>query len=238
MSDNKSLNPNERLRSAREGAGYPSAAEAARAHGWSEASYRHHENGTRGFPIKQALAYGRAFKVSPSWLVGWSAEPERAIIEDFRDKLLGIDITRTGKEVSDELAEKYRVSFINRMNLSTLVQSDGIVGINHDDFYIFDSSMLHGLSSSSDPYFMALVVDVPVEADGIEQGALILVDRTSTSITRQNMLWIYSYNGIAGISRLWAHPDGTFELLDSGNVKLTAAQVTIWGQAVWVGKQL
>src|SRR5579884_4109250 len=60
----------ERLRAAREKAGYASAADAARAFGWTESAYRHHENGTRGFGADVAKKYARAFKTKPGWLLG------------------------------------------------------------------------------------------------------------------------------------------------------------------------
>jgi SOS-response transcriptional repressor LexA len=60
----------ERLRAAREKAGYSSAADAARTFAWPEPAYRHHENGTRGFGADAAKKYGRAFKVKPGWLLG------------------------------------------------------------------------------------------------------------------------------------------------------------------------
>lgn len=60
----------ERLRQARRRAGFETAASAARAFGWGEASYRHHENATRDFGPDAAKKYGRAFKVKPGWLLG------------------------------------------------------------------------------------------------------------------------------------------------------------------------
>lgn len=59
----------ERLRAARERAGYSSATEAADNFGWKAAGYRHHENGTRSFGLDAAKKYGRAFKVKPGWLL-------------------------------------------------------------------------------------------------------------------------------------------------------------------------
>jgi phage repressor protein C with HTH and peptisase S24 domain len=59
-----------RLKAAREKARFASAAEAARAFGWKESAYRHHENGTRDFGPDAAKRYGRAFKVKPGWLLG------------------------------------------------------------------------------------------------------------------------------------------------------------------------
>ncbi|WP_443019134.1 helix-turn-helix domain-containing protein [Sphingomonas sp.] len=59
-----------RLRTARQEAGYRSAVAAAQALGWPEPAYRHHENGTRNFDSALAEVYGRAFGVSPVWLLG------------------------------------------------------------------------------------------------------------------------------------------------------------------------
>jgi hypothetical protein len=61
----------ERLRKAREDAGFASAGEASVAHGWKAAGYRHHENGTQDyFDLSNALKCARAFSVDPAWLLG------------------------------------------------------------------------------------------------------------------------------------------------------------------------
>lgn len=60
----------DRLRAAREKAGYSSAQAAAENFGWGVAGYRHHENGTRNFGPDSAKKYGRAFRVKPGWLLG------------------------------------------------------------------------------------------------------------------------------------------------------------------------
>lgn len=56
-----------RLREARS-AFYDSAADAARAMQVSAATYRAHENGTRGIPMKALERYARRFKKSFAWL--------------------------------------------------------------------------------------------------------------------------------------------------------------------------
>lgn len=63
------LEPHERLRIARQKAGYESAAEAARAFGWTVVSYTAHENGSRGLRPLLAQRYGLAFRVSDAWLL-------------------------------------------------------------------------------------------------------------------------------------------------------------------------
>ena len=59
----------ERLRRARHEAGFATAAEAARAHGWNLPTYNSHENGYRGFNIQKAKRYARAFRVRFGWLI-------------------------------------------------------------------------------------------------------------------------------------------------------------------------
>lgn len=70
---------NDRLKQARENAGYDTAQAAADAFGWKVGAYRHHENGSqgRGIPAKSALQYARAFRVRPEWIL-WG-EGERDI---------------------------------------------------------------------------------------------------------------------------------------------------------------
>lgn len=61
--------PGDRLRSAREAAGYETAKSAAEAMGTSVATYIQHENGTRGFPAARADRYARFFRTTPEWLL-------------------------------------------------------------------------------------------------------------------------------------------------------------------------
>ena len=59
----------ERLRQAREKAGYTSAREAALAMGVPYPTYSQHENGHRGYPASKAERYGRFYRVAPEWLL-------------------------------------------------------------------------------------------------------------------------------------------------------------------------
>jgi len=65
----KMMNPAERLRSARQKAGYESAKSAAEAMGVPVATYIQHENGVRGFPATRADRYAKFFRVQPEWLL-------------------------------------------------------------------------------------------------------------------------------------------------------------------------
>lgn len=71
--------PAERLRFARERAGYASAKAAAAAMGVSSATYIQHENATRGLPANRAERYARFFHTTPEWLLyGRGPAPENA----------------------------------------------------------------------------------------------------------------------------------------------------------------
>lgn len=59
----------ERLKAAREAAGYDTASAAAEAMGTALSTYLQHENGIRGFPAPKAQKYARFFRTSPEWLL-------------------------------------------------------------------------------------------------------------------------------------------------------------------------
>lgn len=70
--------PYERLRQARQIAGFDTAAEAARHFGWGQSSYIGHENGTRGIRPRVANKYAAAFGVSLGWLLTGEGTPDPA----------------------------------------------------------------------------------------------------------------------------------------------------------------
>lgn len=59
----------DRLRQARENAGYETAKAAAEAMGIPVATYIQHENGSRGYPATKAERYAKFFRVQPEWLL-------------------------------------------------------------------------------------------------------------------------------------------------------------------------
>lgn len=76
--------PFERLREARVGRGYTSTADFARKFGFSEVTYRSHENGTRGLTLAAARQYGRALQKSWIWLLTGERESladQQAIVQ-------------------------------------------------------------------------------------------------------------------------------------------------------------
>lgn len=63
------MDKSDRLKRAREAAGFETASDAARALGVPGPTYIGHENGARGFTTSSAERYARKFKVSLDWLL-------------------------------------------------------------------------------------------------------------------------------------------------------------------------
>lgn len=84
---------NERLIEARQRAGFATAADAAKAFGWSEPTYHSHENGSRGIRSDVAERYARAFQVTPEWLLfGKGGEPKLERVENGAVVPDGLDL--------------------------------------------------------------------------------------------------------------------------------------------------
>lgn len=78
----------DRLRAAREKAGFASASDAARTFGWGDAGYRHHENGTRNYGLDAAKKYARAFRVKPGWLLAMEGVDDSPPVENTTNSVL------------------------------------------------------------------------------------------------------------------------------------------------------
>jgi len=74
--------PGERLKLARERAGYDTAKAAAEAMGAAVATYIQHENGSRGFPAARAERYAKFFRVAPEWLLYKRGDPDDGVTTD------------------------------------------------------------------------------------------------------------------------------------------------------------
>lgn len=73
MTDNHS-----RLKEARLAAGFETAASAAKHFGWNPSTYAGHENGFRGYKLRDAEKYADAFSTTADWLL-LGTRPRRAL---------------------------------------------------------------------------------------------------------------------------------------------------------------
>jgi hypothetical protein len=61
--------PADRLREAREAAGFTGPTEVAVNFGWNKNTYKSHESGIRGISTKKARQYARGFRTTPEWIL-------------------------------------------------------------------------------------------------------------------------------------------------------------------------
>lgn len=139
-------NQSERLRRAREAAGFTTAADASRRFEWNLNTYKSHENGVRQFGATLGKRYARAFKVRAEWLLGLGGP--------MREGHEGIDVV-------GEVGAGSRVYPIDDGALERVVPpfstpSDAIA------FVVRGDSMEPAFSSGS--YVIARPIDDPQEA--------------------------------------------------------------------------
>jgi hypothetical protein len=109
--------PGQRLQWARRRKGYNRPADAAKAYGWNENTYKSHENDMRGLRQKPAARYGRALGVPAGWLLTGEGDPS-VRKSPLEGRLL--DTFRTLPETEQEIVALLAESLAQR-----LVNSDG-----------------------------------------------------------------------------------------------------------------
>lgn len=77
----------ERLKDARQKAGFRSAAEAAERFGWVSSTYASHENGTRGVKPDDVKKYALAFRSDPGYLL-FGTERSTSKVADVPEEVL------------------------------------------------------------------------------------------------------------------------------------------------------
>lgn len=81
--------PGDRLKDARDKAGFRSARAAALHFHWTPSTYASHENGQTGeIPHAAARKYAKAFRVSAAWLLNGEGDMRPVIAKDRLEKLL------------------------------------------------------------------------------------------------------------------------------------------------------
>jgi len=92
----------DRLRRARQQAGFATATDAALRHGWNPNTYKSHENGTRGLRGTAPERYAQAFGVSPAWLQFGTAQEDRGLVRNEPDAGAGFAEEATMDPVAPE----------------------------------------------------------------------------------------------------------------------------------------
>lgn len=88
--------PADRLKAARQRAGYETAKKAAEAMGAVVSTYIQHESGVRGYPSRTAARYAKFFRVAPEWLLYGRGISEPVVTEPQLQELPLVGQVRAG----------------------------------------------------------------------------------------------------------------------------------------------
>lgn len=226
-----------RLRDARIAAGFASAAAAARAFGWGEALYRHHENGTRPYGAKHAASYAQAFHIKPPALFD-----EFVDSDDIRPLVLeGLALSTKEQrlremmlKISEELDIVFVVGWSNDFDYMNVLKS-----VNQ---YAFSRKFLEEIF----PDFQSKGISAFVTEDdsmGVSapRGSLLLIDLSNKEPKGPDGIWLISVDGIDMVRRLNVVDNDQIELrADGSNARATTVnrkRVLIQGEVKWIGKR-
>lgn len=235
-----------RLRQAREEAGFPTAAAAAREHGWSEATYRHHENGTRGYDNEQASAYAKYYGVSAAWLLGVSTEKEPDSIERTSHFLYAFD-PFVGEEKDLEIEmERLVDSILVRVIDFAKLSSGGPSAIynNRNKLVAFSKTVVESVAKSTFREVVACFSEGDDMSPTIMPGSLLLVDTGQTHPIHNGQIWLMTRAGKVLIRRLRfesekvaiAFTDSAFD--PTYEIPMDDPSFYIHGRVVWIGQSI
>ncbi|GLT00107.1 hypothetical protein GCM10007897_14910 [Sphingobium jiangsuense] len=241
-----STEQNDRLRAARRSAQFKSAAAAAEAFGWNVSTYRHHENGTRGFGKDHAKAYGRAFGVSAGWLLGLEKNPdmddsEKMIAHMNKPDELDSDL----RDFQDRLFEETGQILVHHYSIKDFDVTFTDLPLFHNanqDFWFkaFSLSLIAEVAKVERDLVCSINAPDSSMAPTIKEGALLLVDTGSKDIDIQDAIWLISLGGTAMIRRLLALPNDRVSVYSDAvggrSHDLPRDGLLIRGRIVWIGQ--
>jgi hypothetical protein len=233
-----------RLRDARIRAGFKSAAAAARANEWPEGAYRHHENGTRGFDIKQAFTYAQAFDTNPRYLLGLDPAFDGFGVHEFLNNV--VEPTRESAARSafiDAARRLYRMEFLREI---PFVAEHGIGGdadfssvryhaFNIDLLASIDPTLIGGNAATVVMQDASMGATAPI-------GSLLLVDtRLHRSRTLDGIGVFYIEDRLL-VRRVRSDTDeGLLLSADSPDVPdrlVPPGEAGAYGQVRWIGRAI
>lgn len=221
--------PGERLRWARQRAGFKTAKDAARAARIGEVSFRAYENSQHGFS-KHATKFAKAFGVPVDWLLDGGPMPEG-------------DSSKPGEiGTPTELAD-YGIELVRKVDI-TYAMGDGsiIEDYPETDYLPFSLGFLQQFSrGSTDDLFIAIGQGDSMEPT-IYRNDLVMVDTAQNRITQQDQIWALSYAGTGMIKRVRRLTEGRMQLLsDNAHVPPLDAmedEIYIVGRVVWSARMM
>ena len=225
--------PGERLRAARQAAGYPSAAALARRiTGIHDSTVRAHEADARGITSKRARQYASTLKVPANWILyGGAGGPDDTAGPPPRPA----EIIEIGKDEYASIA-----IYPSRAAAGAgAVANDTEVGR-----VLFRLQWLRSVSRAPLDRLGVIEVDGDSMEPALRSGDHVLVDTTETRPRRKDGLYVLRADDGLQVKRVSAHPVTGILTIASDNpayptypdIKPNAIQVL--GRVIWLGRRV
>lgn len=213
-----------RLRQARERAGFASASEAAQRFEWKTPTYIGHENGSRNYDDEMAVAYGRAFKVLPEWL------------------LFGREVnSRTFSDVSERSPEGFQLVSVYDIDASA---GHGTLVTEEAPLYdlAFRQDWLKSLTTAGTSDLIVIRAKGDSMLPTITDGDTLLVDRSKKNINYDG-IFILRYDDVLRVKRLDRNPATGLYRVKSDNpvydtFDVQADHLDVIGRVIWIGRRV
>jgi phage repressor protein C with HTH and peptisase S24 domain len=210
----------DRLRQAREEAGFKSASEAAARFGWKAPTYLSHENGTRSYDDEMALVYSRAFRVSPEWLLYGRAAGETA----------GLD-SPPGFRLVDVF------------DIEASAGAGSVVTVEEPLYELaFREDWVRSITSARGDDLLVIRAKGDSMLPTLTDGDTLLVDRTKRNINYDG-LFILRYDDVLRVKRIDFNPATRMYRVKSDNpaydaFDVSAQDLDVIGRVIWIGRKV
>jgi phage repressor protein C with HTH and peptisase S24 domain len=219
----------DRLRQAREAAGYGSAAAFAHVVKIKPVTYRAYEAGQNGY-AKLAHHFADKLGVDARWLLRGEGGGDEA-----RIARPDVALEQTAKEMGLALVPQFELGY-------SMGGGSIFTDYPHTGFVPFQRDWLKGLMRGA---FADLFV-ARGEGDSMQptmlDGDIVLIDSAQKDITQQDRIWALSYGDLGMIKRVRRLPGGTYRIM-SDNPSVTPldaadGEMHVVGRVIWIGRRI
>lgn len=212
----------DRLKQAREAAGFENAVDAVRRFGWTQSTYLGHENGSRGVTPGAAARYGLAFKVRPEWILFGGDLKER-----------NPDLPSVASDNADALIDVYNVEA--SAGYGSLVSHEMVV-----DRLSFPPGYLRQITSSHPKNLAIIAVKGKSMEPTLSDDDIVMVDLSKTDLSYDGLFVVRDGGDSLLVKRITrGSRRGTVLLVSDNpqypNQERTVEDIEVVGKVIWKG---
>lgn len=217
----------ERLRWARENAGYKTGEEAAQALSFKSVTYRSYENDQAGFS-RHATKFARAFNVPIGWLLDGGS----------------LDLnTENGEALSSGSALSINVEFVKMVDIAQFVGGGTETTAAPDVSSVpFTPQLLLEYAKGTTDQLRVTKGHGDSMEPTLRREDHLMIDTSQVSVFMQDEIWALTHAGAGMIRRLRKLPREKVAIISDNpsvsDYEVDAAEIVVVGKVVWVGRGL